>query len=326
MEYEILQQRPNSYIENLYFSDLTIQKSIDYITWTISDTDVNKISTILRSFKCRSISNTRLEKGNYEMKRTFLYSDKTNIRIDVFYGSKSLYTPAIKLNIHDPDSLFLRDLSSILNICHHHPKLSFVEMSFDFYSDDLKNLKDFLKAHLFMAYQSKKSKSFKEENTFYTNNLRKSQRGMRVYPKLEKNCVRMELDLKRSVIKKLNLTPPLAGIDSLDLSKYFCFTEVDLQLLRKYLIWSARKQTDQANSRRSGSGNLIVCMIDSWLRSLCIDDYDDKEIDMERSMMGKVEILKSNRGVPSYSRFLVPMEDFQLEFTRQVSSDCFLKN
>ena len=66
-------------------------------------------------------------------------------------------------------------------------------------------------------------------------------------------------------------------------------------------------------------GNLIRCEINSWVRGVV--EGGDGEL---KPLMMQVEDLKSEKGIPDYSRFLVHQEDFWCEFMRQVSSQKFL--
>jgi len=268
----------------------------------------------------KSVSNEKLDKGNHGMKWTFKHP-VDGVTVEVIYASKASFFPPIMIKIHDPNKEFLDLLHSFFKFHNVSHKLSKLELTFDFITDEIYKLKEFLKSHLFMKQQRSESGSCK--TTFYANNLRRSVRGMRVYPKLEKCCVRMELVMNGPLLRRLNITFPLDSIDQLDLRRFFTFMLLDQEHLRKYLIRCNRKQISESESdqRMPGMGrDLIMCLISSWIRSAVEDDYG------EASMMKQVEILKSERGVPNYSRFLLPHEELQREFEKQVYGQTFLKS
>ena len=143
---------------------------------------------------------------------------------------------------------------------------------------------------------------------------------MRIYSRPGWDHARLELVLKSSLLKRLNLTFPLHSIDSLDLSRFFLFMNVDKQKLQKYMLWCNRKRINEADKKRPGFGNLIRQQINSYVDRVTLNERGDDE-----SLMKISEMLKSKEfGVPNYSRFLDPLDEFNMEFCRQVSSQSFL--
>jgi hypothetical protein len=313
---------PNNYINSIYFSFpiFDIKTSIDFLTLSVPEKDDPYFfRNILIPLGFKSIRNDKLDSGNYRMKWSFKNPDD-NVIVEVFYSCQSLWLPSMLVKIHDPNIEFLNLLDSFLSSNNIHFNLSYLEMTFDFYTEEVIKLREFLKTHLFMKQQ--RSKSGHKGTTFYTNNLRKSVRGMRVYSRPGWNHARMELVMKSPLLKRLNLTFPLHSIDSLDLSRFFQFMVFDKERIHKYLCWRNRKKIMEAEKRRLGFGNLIRQQIRSWLNCYMINDHGDYEYIMKIN-----EKLRSGRlSLPNHSRFLHPLDDFNMEFNRQVSSQSFLKS
>jgi hypothetical protein len=310
----------NNYSNNIYFpiSKYNIKTKIDYLTISLRNTNKDVISNILTAFEFRSISNKKLDKGPYRFKQSFKNSD--NIVIELFYHPKAQYFPVMQMKIHDPNRELLDLLHSSFKDYSIPVNVSYVEMTFDFYTEEVIKLREYLKTHLFMTQQ--RSKSGRKRTTFYTNNLRKSVRGMRVYSRPGWNHARMELVMKSQLLKRLNLTFPLHSIDSLDLSRFFQFMVFDKERIHKYLCWCNRKQIMEAEKRRLGFGNLIRQQIRSWLNCFMINDHGDYEYIMKIN-----EKLRSGRlSLPNHSRFLHTLDEFNTEFCRQVSSQKCLKS
>ena len=315
---------PNNNINNIYFTFplFKIKKKIDYVTISLFgniDKDFIRYK-ILEPNGFKSKRNIMLEEEKYAMIRKFVSLDDQVI-VEIFYGSKELFYPPLQLKIHDPNKEFLNLLDSFFIYHNIHPKLSYLELTFDFYTKEAIKLMKLLETHLFMKQQ--RSESWRCETTFYTNDLRNSVRGMRVYyHKLDLNCVRMELTLKSQLLKRQNLTFPLSSVDSLDLSQFFQFMKLDKAWIEKHLIWRNRKQISELEKRKRKYSSLIERMIESELWGLTIED-DGRDA----SLMKKKERLKSEDfSLPNYSRFFVPFDELNTEFNRQVSSQSFLKS
>ena len=313
---------PNNYINNIYFPipKYNIKTKIDYLTISLRNTDIDKniISNILIVFEFRSVSNKKLDEGSYRFKQSFMNSD--NIVIELFYHPKKQYLPLMQMKIHDPNRELLELLHAIFRYHSIYFNLSDVEVTFDFYTDDVVKLREYLKQHLFLRYQ--RSNSFPYKTTFYTNNIRKGSKGMRVYSRQGWNHARMELVMKSQLLKRLNLTLPLHSIDSLDLSRFFQFMMLDRDKLQRFLIRCNRKQIIEADQRRPGFGNLLRQQINSYVNRVTSDDRGDDE-----SLMKKVENLRSKKfGIPNHSRFFKPLDEFNVECCRQVSSQNYLKS
>ena len=322
----------NRCLENCYcpFPTFTMQKSIDYFTLSISkesvdyddddvdhDIDQYVIRDILTSIGFKSIRNDLLDKGNYRNKWSFKNIDN-GITAEVFYNSKKIFLPSISLKIHDPNRKVVKLLHKIFIEKEINANLSYVELTFDFFTDEKYRMGEFLKSSTFM--KNARSEPGRKRTTYYLNNLRQSVRGMRIYTRPEWKHVRMEVTLKGQLLKRLGLLFPLKSIDSIDLTRFFLFRIFDQEMLQKYLIWSNRKIIKRINKNSPEYGNLLVGQINNLINSIFIDDYG-----RTTPLMDQVSALKIGKSAPNYSRFLVPLNDFSNDFFKQAMSQKFLR-
>lgn len=300
------------------YPDFTVKTSIDFLTLSIKENvDQQTLKSILISIGFKSVRNNKLDNGNYQMEWIFKHPD-TGVTAEVFYAPKELCFPSMSVKLHDPNLEVVNSLhqSFIKNKINH--KLSFVELTFDFFTADVIRLREYLKSFTFM--KNARSKAGRKETTFYLNDLRKSVRGMRIYTKPNWDHVRMEVTLKSPILKRLGLSLPLASIDSLDVTRYFLFKSIDQEHLRKYLIWSNRKLIERLNRKRPGSGDLVACQITSWINCIVMNDRGGSS-----PLMDQVGAFKAENAIPNFNRFLLPFDDFNAKFTRQVSGQKFLR-
>jgi hypothetical protein len=334
MKTEKTAERPYNYTNNNYFlnnkkeerknndnnslyPNFTLQISIDYFTLSINgNADQYTLRDILTSIGFKPIRKDRLDKGNYQMHWNFKNPDN-GITVEVFYASKKICFPSLLLKINDPDKVMVTQLHEIFFKNKITVKLSFVELTFDFYTDNVIRLREFLKSFTFM--RNSRSKPGKKKTTFYLNNIRKSVRGMRIYTRPEWKKVRMEVTLKSQILKRLGLSFPFDSIDSLDVARFFSFKLINRESFQNYLIWSNRKLIEEIDQKRPGFGNLVVCQIHSWINSIVLDDYG-----RTTPMMEQIALLKFNKAIPNYSRFLFQLDDFSSEFLSQISGQKFL--
>lgn len=302
---------------NHEYPDFTVRTSIDFLTLSIKENaDHHTLRDILTSIGFKSIRHDTLAKGNYRMMWTFKHAD-TGITAEVFYASKKICYPSLMLTIHDPD----KELVNLLhqNFLKHkiHVNLSFVELTFDFFTEDRIRLREFLKSITFM--NNARSKPGRKKTTYYLNNPRKSVRGMRIYTRPESKHVRMEVTLKSQLLKRLGLSFPLDSIDSLDLTRFFSFKCVDQERLRKYLIWSNRKLIEKIDQKRPGFGSLVECQIQSWINCIVMDAHGSQTY-----LMDQITEFKFGNAIPTFTRFLLPIDDFSEDFMKKVSGQKFL--
>lgn len=313
----------NINVTYLFIPDYSISKKLDYITLSIyNDQHVKQIYSFLESNSFKLVSDLKLNRGNYDMKRTYR-SDTDIASVEIIHGLKNPLPryPSLLIKIHDPNEEFLSLLDSFFKYHAIEVNVSLIEFTFDFKTDDPIELFDFLKSHLFL--KNIRTKPYSQySSTFYTNNIRQSSKGMRVYLKTlkgdDKQVVRLELVLKRSIIKRLGLEFPLSNIDTVDLSKFFSFNFIDEERINKYLCWKHRKQIAEVEMRRKRfGGGIIKRIIYNGLRGT---------IGREESLMEKVGMLKSKEIVPNYSRFLEPLDGFNSDFFEMASRDHFIQS
>lgn len=321
----------SNYIKKVYFSvpDFSIKKSIDFITVSINYPDhAKKIYGFLEANGFECSSDLKLEESKYSMKRTYK-SNHDIASVEIFHDLKdpdnNCYCPPILLKIHDPNRELLNRMDSFFKHLKISPKVSMLELTFDLFPNDkadIVNLYEFLQSHLFLKY-GRKINTKKYVTTFYTNNIRHSKaKGMRVYLKPEKNVpkefVRMELILKRELIKHLGLDITLTNIDSLTLQRFFTFKFINTQAICDYLVWKSRWHIQRMEKRRKGSGNLLKRLI---------DDFSNNIYCRQVTLMEKVHSLKLQRDmVPQHNRFLITLDDFSKQFFNRASMESFVPN
>lgn len=325
---------PYNYIDLIYFNPLNfnIQKGIDYLTlsvhvgkFTSRSYQEETIIKYQKAFHVFLISNgywrikhsiLQDKQSKHSFKDAYIRSSNGN-QIEIMYDPKSMFIPFLQIKIHDPDQSVVNTFNSFLQENDIRVGLTDLEIRFDFYTDHPYRTWEFLNRYLFIKRQRSRSNIFK--STFYTNNLRKDSKGMRVYFKKEKKCVRMEIRLRSVILKRMNVMFPLENLDELDLSRFFAFMDIDFEKLFDYLKWQSRGQFEKIAEKDSRSRGILLQTIRSWMRSIIADG------DGEYLMKG-IEVLKSKvNGVPNHSRFLIPMEAFNEEFNRQVSGQKFLQ-
>ncbi len=166
----------------------------------------------------------RIAKGKYECGAVFK-SDDLKSRLTIFYKPRRgyHYPPPAMITLDDPNKEAIELLHSLFRYCHMKPKLSYVEIAFDFFTNDLSGLEDWLRAHVFLKHQ--RQEAMRQEETSYTTNLYKSVKGTRQYKKNIGNngFLRFEPVLKRPILRKKGIEFPALNVESLDFSVFFDF-------------------------------------------------------------------------------------------------------
>lgn len=289
-----------------YIPDYSISKKLDVITLSIrNDMYEEQIYNFLEANRFKAKFDLKLKEGNYDMKRTYK-SDDDIVSIEIMHGVKSTYCPSLIIKIHDANKEFLTLLHSFYQYHGISTIVSEIELTFDFNTRNRIGLRDVLKSHVCLKNSKTKPCAYSWE-TFYANNLRKSDKGLKVYLRpRDKEIVRLELTLKRPLIRRLGLEFPLSNIDSVDLLKFFSFSFFDEKQIRNHLHWKNRKMIDKYEKRTKGYGSLVRSMINSRLN--CIIEKNDSL--MEFLFAAKqTKILGNN-----YSRFIKPFDLFNSDF------------
>lgn len=245
----------------------------------------------------------------------FRSSDQS--KVELLYEPQKRYIPYLMIKIHDPNLRLISMFDTFFRNHRIHVKLSKVEIRFDFYTDSNMQVLNFLNQHVF--YKNQKSLSSRCKTTFYTNDIRKNGKGIRIYYKKDLDCIRMELCLGRKSLAYNKIDFPLQDINDLDIDRFFKFIRVDFDKILKYLYWSNREQINKLAQCSPISADLLKLVIRNWLDSKLSDDTGDC-----RYLMKAVEGLKYKSGISNYSRFLAPMADFGAEFKRQIVGQKFL--
>lgn len=294
---------PSSNVENIYFSiephELTINTTLDLVILSAKGTDLNLIHKKLKKYFKR-VNDYRLSRGKFKRKSTY---ENDHGYFDLLYNpkSKSVYMQGYFLIIlHQPNTVMMGILDQALKETSIFPTVNKIELAWDFYGLNPCYVKEFLQQHLFLRYQRSPSKNYK--NTFYTNDLRRSVKGVRLYPRPKyskcPDCVRLELEIHRPKIKKLNIAFPIKASDlDLDFRNYFEFRKIDFRKVMNFLIKRHWKYIAKIEWERPGFGGLIICQFESACTSWA-----------DMPLMEAIEDLRTKPyGIENYSRFLVPM-------------------
>ena len=159
------------------------------------------------------------------------YTPQTGITTKVWYPTKELY--AVLLDFFSSNLM---------------PKISEIEFTFDFYTEQREALRNFFYDHRFTKYN--RGKPFAVKDTIYSTKREKGKRvskGMKTYPKdaIYGSPVRMELTLKRTIIGPGNLNLELPTLDKqiqeLDFSRFFDFRTLDVDGWQKKLTERDRR-------------------------------------------------------------------------------------
>jgi hypothetical protein len=294
----------NSNIDNVYFSsqltNIKVKTSIDLIILSLKETHFDTLITqLLKHY--REDSDNYVHKGNFRRKKVF----KNNTdRMSLFYQSKEynvdFYIPRVLLYLHQPTKHMMDQLHSIFVGSGISPKITKLELAWDFYTEDVWSFKEWIEQHLFLKYQRKPS--FTVGNTYYTNDLRGSVKGIRVYPRpinsARKEFVRLELELHRAKILSLGIDFPIQPHHlERDFRNYFEFKRFDFDMLYKYLSKKGRKLMAKINRKSPGFGQLVLRQIESRLSNVT-----------DLTLMGKSEELRDKkRWGKNNSRFFKPI-------------------
>lgn len=312
----------NNYADSFYTSipDFLLTPGIDKIKLSsIHSSLLKPISDLLTENGFKKKSELKLEKGKFQKKRT--YTDgRTEIGILYNPSYSEMGWQPILMSIDDPTQEILDLLDWLFTRSLILPKISQIEIAFDFYNEAPVILKEFLDRHLLLKYQRRPS--FSIESTFYTSDCRKTSKGTRTYPKKidGRKAVRLELVLNRRLIKALGLVLPLGSIDKIDFMKFISFKFLDLDRIISFLIRANKDDIDKLDKMDGISGQLIMREIESWVRSRFINDVPQNE-----KLMKHIEILKSKeQGISNYSRFLKDLIDFNERFKKALIGKRFI--
>ena len=309
----------NNNILQIYFPipKFSIKKKVDFVTLSnIHPKYERLLYSFLESSGFKVSSDHKMIKGHYDMKRTYK-NECSEMSVEIMHGFKSsfIYRPTLLVKIHDPNSRYLSFLDSFFKYHQISPIVSSIELTFDFLTDDKCALYENLKFYLFL----KNSRTWaynKYIYTYYANQIRRSTKGMRLYWKDVKKPVRLELVLKKHIIRKVGLEFPLDKLDSLDLKQYFSFMYLNVDRINNYLVSKAVRNIDEKNRKRKEYVDLLISHISTTAGFLFPDDDP---------LMRQIDSLKTKKKyLPNYSRFIEPFDDLNEKFFSEVSTQHFL--
>jgi len=307
----------NNHVNISDFSDYSLITSLDYIILNIvySTIDVYNLFKVIEDYGFKVVSDQILNKGNYERRRICRNSDLT---LEFVYKPRyeESFLPPVRLYLRHPNQKLISIISEIIQRYGIQVVTSVVEVTFDFYGKNRHDLIGFIQSHLFVRYQKSPPSFFK--TTFYPEDCRSPVKGMRQYKKTDDDgmpLVRLELVLKRRVLRRLKLEFPLSNIDEVNWLRFFNFRQLDIKGLRDYLVWLQRERiTAEAKKPRKWKGSLIACHV----------DYSVSVLSDFQSLVGKVRYIKKILQVRDYQRFLNPLDQINEEFMRMVKAQRFI--
>jgi hypothetical protein len=315
-------KKANNYIGDFYFPlkipDFDIKTSVDLI---ILSGIRAKFSMLDNAMKKHFKVQQDYRSPNVNFRRERVYKNHTgSIRLLYDPVKNNNYMPyQFLMYLRQPNTEMITLIVRIFRSLGISPLISKIELAWDFYSSTTPGaymLKEYIERHLFLKYQKSPSRKYKD--SFYTNDLRKSVKGVRLYLKPiksdYKDFVRLELELHRTKIKQMGFDFPVT-LDQLDrdFRNHFEFRKWDAPKLYRYMINQNRRQIADAKFRSPKSGQLGLRVIESWVRFVC-----------NMPMMKAVEHVKSKAHcVPNYSRFLVPMNEWNLLIEQSANEQRF---
>jgi hypothetical protein len=298
-------QGASNYSSYNYFSkqltEITVKTSIDLVRLKdIQYTSFLRIDKQLNDNGYIVIRDCVPRKSNYKRIRQY---EKNKSKIDYLYQHRcqEIHSTNDVIILHSPDAETMELIDTIFWKTYDTPLIKKIELAWDFYVKGIPALefKEAIQKYLCLRYSRSKSGSC--ETTYYTNQIRKSSKGMRLYPKKidGKDVVRLELELHRGKIRDLKIPFPITDKSlNHDYSKMFCFKKIDLDKLMKSEVKKNRHDMAMADIRRPKMGQLVLRAIEAYV------DHIDSD-----SLMESTEKLKDkDHGVKNHARFLVDMK------------------
>ena len=224
-EKEFLQHIHDQRRSNQRYYDIRCKLKVDFISFSVwlnekgSKPDETKLYPMFTDIRYNGTSAPQYNynrKYNYSRSAIYQYLfDGTQHEIVISKCSYDYLRPYI-IRLHDPTREVLEHLQQYLSKFDRY-HIKDIEFSYDFYSEDINMVYQYLKEHAVVSWRGKGFQI--EEDTFYGNNIRFAHgKGMRVYKKevenddCEKvNVARMEMLYKRPILKKKKM-----GIHTID--------------------------------------------------------------------------------------------------------------
>jgi len=310
---------PNSYVSLFTIhSDNTdiiidsIQVTIDRIVLTCTYSSLENIDTLLKTKgKLAKDQWTKDKNGtiNY-FKRIRTYSIH-NKQVSILYYKDKYCNEnkpqGLTIITDEPDGIIMEELDNIFYKLNTTPKVSKVEIAWDFYTEQALLLKLWIKDHLWVRYNRKGSGKYK--NTDYYSNPRESTKGLRCYPRPKNESppthLRLELELHRSILYKSGITFPITPEQlSIDFTKYFQFHDIDYAKLKNTYLRMYGAYKCGVNLRATHPARRHASQIYQQQIGSNIDSIHRQE----SFLIEKMEKVKK-LGVKNHTRFLKPIDE-----------------
>jgi hypothetical protein len=293
----------------LHLSDLTIKTSIDRMIISVNPIDPDIINSELKQHY-DLIDESKPKGERYD--HIINYKNELN-KVSLLYSDKIYVRPLFI--IHDPTPAVVDIFISVFKALDYscikngiNPKISLLELAWDFYLDTLGyllRLKRNIDRHTFLFLQKQNLYGVEKDGTFYKTNVRRAVKGSqtRLGPEMtKKEYLRFEVELHRRKIRDLDITFPIRSHHlDIDFGKFFEFRLFDVEKFKKRTFkWNLVKLVPKKNdqTRRFGSSG-------GFLNDLLARRFEWMN---EDPLMEIIERLKA-RKVTDYHHFLYPMEN-----------------
>ena len=311
----------NSYTDTFIIPPFSLRTSTDVLVVHLTKPCHRNLINILDSLCFNTISDQEPKKGGYRRIQKLDHPIlKTSIHI--LYRKKPYCSniPSVQVRIHDPNKASIALLDHVFALLESEFTLSMVELTFDFYTGHIQELRHFIEEHLFLKHQ--RQASFKLKNTWYSTNLRKASKGTRLYEKEidGEKVLRLELVLKRQVLRRAGIDWPLDRIDDLDVSRYFDFRKVEVDMVASYLVKKANKMKKRMLEGRSNGQPNEFRSISPRSGMILRQIIPQKPYPTLMEIVDNIKRLD----ISNYSRFITALDDFNRIFFTMVERRGFL--
>jgi len=306
-------------------SDLAVHAGFDVVTASFLTRYRFDLFPYLEELGFDCLTDSRLESGIYGRHRFYRRASE---QIEILYGA-DLANDQIKLHSPTPPLFglvdgFFRDKVRL-------PKLSQVEIAFDFYCDQgmIPHFHDYLKTIAFLKHRRKPSFCYRnhddESETYYATDRKKgpSSKSWKIYEKQSegepcgRSFIRLEITLDRPFLTAngFDALSDLPGVWDLDLSKLLEFHRLNYDKLIPYMKKFAFKAMirERREMKRPVSPNRFHAFelaARNWVGVVLRGDWRNSGLSMRPQdvpLLEQIDRLKAHE--IDYGRFLDPVED-----------------
>lgn len=317
---QMLTTVPDSYVPPLtIYSDCIdiiidlIQVTLDRIvlvTFYISFQNIDNLLKVKgKILNDTGITNKDGSLSHVERIRTYLLQGKRiSILYDTYHSSNE--PQMLRIILDEPDGIMMEAVNGIFNTLKIVPFVSKIEIAWDFYTNQVLQLKDWMEGHLWLCH-NRKGFSWCEK-TSYISDLRQSVKGIRIYPRpkdaIHRTHLRLELELHRAIIKRLGIQLPITSEQlPSDFAKFFRFCQIDFEKLEKAHLRAnglhrGEIKRNASHRARYWTGDLLRQQFSSDVRSIRVE-YS--------SLVEKMERVKG-LGLSNPTRFMDSLDEISL--------------